>query len=125
MFDCNQNWHGLINFKKNTNNYHKIPSGGGLSFPSRRGGRTDTKKLIVCFLNYFVKAPKNELSSTFLVQSYVSKLNRSEAEDKEHGQIYKTSALCINFMYFIQKRHKKLQPKCVCYVIYSEKVVAS
>jgi hypothetical protein len=26
--------------KKHTTNYHKIPSGGGLSFPCWRGGRT-------------------------------------------------------------------------------------
>jgi len=103
MFDCNQNWHGLINLKT-TINYYKIPSGGALSFPCRRGGRKDTKKLIVCLLNCFVKAPKNQLSSKFLVQSYVLKLNRSEAEDKARRQTYKTSDLCINFMYFTQKK---------------------
>jgi hypothetical protein len=52
------------------------------------------------------KEANRVLSSRFLGHSYVSKLIRSEAEDKAYGQIYKTSALYINFMYFIKKIHK-------------------
>ena len=54
------------------------------------------------------KEANRVLSSRFLGQSYVSKLIRSEAEDKAYGQIYKTSALYINFMYFIKKYTKQI-----------------
>jgi hypothetical protein len=79
--------------------------------------RIYTKKLIVSFLKCFIKAPKNEI--IFQIFSAELCIKTFEAEDKGHGQTYKTSALCFNFMYFMQKRHKKgLYPKLVSYVIY-------
>jgi len=66
--------------------------------------------------------------SKFLVQSYVSKLNLSEAEDKAHGQIYKTSTfifmlslfsylyyLYFIFMYMFNPLNPKLNP--ICYLL--------